>query len=77
MIDAIVGAVIMVVATTSLMYSIEISVKAFEEAGRYDLNTSERELLEDFGLDEVGIKFFLDKNINVDKSRMQWGGIVE
>ena len=73
MIDAIVGAVIMVVATSSLVYAIEVSVRAFDEAGRYDLNSSERQLLKDFGLDEAGAKSFLDKNINIGKSRMQWG----
>lgn len=72
MIDAIVGAVIMVVATTSLVYSIEVSVMAFDDAGRYKLNSSERKLLEDYGLDELARKSFWDKNINVDKSRMQW-----
>ena len=73
MIDAIVGAVIMVVATSSLVYAIEVSVRAFDEAGQYDLNSSEKELLENFGLDEAGIKSFQDGNINIDKSRMQWG----
>ena len=73
MIDAIVGAVIMVVATSSLVYAIEVSVRAFDEAGRYDLNSSEKQLLENFGLDEAGMKSFEDRNINMDKSRMQWG----
>ena len=73
MIDAIVGAVIMVVATSSLVYAIEVSVRAFDEAGRYDLNSSEKQLLENFGLDEAGIKSFQDRNIKIDKSRMQWG----
>jgi hypothetical protein len=72
MIDAIVGAVIMVVATTSLVYSIEVSVRAFDDAGRYKLNSSERKLLESFGLDDDQVKSFWDKNINIDKSRMQW-----
>lgn len=77
MIDAIVGAVIMVVATTSLVYSIEVSVKAFDEAGRYGLNSSERKLLEDFGLSDGEIKSFFERNINIDKSRMQWRENVE
>jgi hypothetical protein len=72
MIDAIVGAVIMVVATTSLVYAIEVSVKAFDEAGRYDLNSSEKQLLRGVGLvDEAGWDSFYEKNIH--KSRMQWG----
>ena len=72
MIDAIVGAVIMVVATSSLVYSIEVSVMAFDEAGRYDLNSSERDLLERLGFDGDQMQSFMDKNINIDKSRMQW-----
>ena len=68
MIDAIVGAVIMVVATSSLVYAIEVSVRAFDEAGRYDLNSSEKQLLENFGLDEAGMKSFQDRNIKIDKS---------
>ena len=48
MIDALVGAVIMVVATTSLVYSLEVAQKAFAEAGRYPLNASEERLLKDF-----------------------------
>ena len=73
MIDAIVGAVIMVVATTSLVYSIGVSVKAFDEAGRYDLNSYEKQLLRGVGLDEAGIKYFQRENIKSDKYPMQWG----
>ena len=71
MIDALVGAVIMVVATTSLVYSIEVAQKAFAEAGRYPLNTSEERLLKDFGLDERAIKGFWQNNIA--NSKDQWG----
>ena len=71
MIDALVGAVIMVVATTSLVYSIEVAQKAFAEAGRYPLNASEERLLKDFGLDEGEIKGFWQKNIA--NSKDQWG----
>ena len=42
MLDAVVGAVIMVVATTSLLYSIELAERAFDQAGRYPLNSDER-----------------------------------
>ena len=48
MIDAIVGAVIMVVATSSLVYAIEVSVRAFDQAGQYNLNSSEKQLLENY-----------------------------
>ena len=51
MIDAVVGAVIMVVATTSLLYSIEVAEKAFAQVGQYPLNAEERELLKNVGLD--------------------------
>ena len=50
MLDAVVGAVIMVVATSSLLYSIEVAEKAFDQAGRYSLNEGERELLQRVGL---------------------------
>jgi len=46
MLDAVVGAVIMVVATTSLLLAIEISEDAFSAAGRYPLNDDERVLLD-------------------------------
>ena len=45
MLDAIVGAVIMVVATTSLLYSIEVAERAFDQSGQYPLNENEREAL--------------------------------
>ena len=46
MLDAVVGAVIMVVATTSLLLAIEISEDAFNAAGRYPLNDDEQVLLD-------------------------------
>ena len=70
MIDALVGAVIMVVATTSLLYSIEVAEKAFDQAGQYSLNNSERKLLEDFGLDKDASNNFWSRNIR--ESRRQW-----
>ena len=64
MLDALVGAVIMVVATTSLLYSIEVSQKAFSEAGRYPLSKSERNVLSDVGLVEpVSQDEFLLNNV--------------
>ena len=50
MIDAVVGAVIMVVATTSLLYSIELAERAFDQAGRYPLNSDERGVLSNVGV---------------------------
>ena len=71
MIDALLGAVIMVVATTSLLYSIEVAEKAFKEAGRYPLNKTERKLLDDFGLDDAAKDQFWENNIR--HSWDQWG----
>ena len=45
MLDAVVGAVIMVVATTSLFLAIEVAEDAFRAAGRYPLNDEEELLL--------------------------------
>ena len=66
MLDAVVGAVIMVVATSSLLYSIEVAEKAFDQAGRYSLNEDERELLQRVGLSSGAAqeKFWLE-NISV------------
>lgn len=50
MVDAVVGSVIMVVATTSLVFAIEVAEKAFDEAGRYPLNQDERTVLESVGI---------------------------
>ena len=50
MIDAVVGAVIMVVATTSRLYAIECAERAFNEAGRYPLSVDEKEVLRKVGI---------------------------
>ena len=50
MVDAIVGAVIMVVSTTSLLLAIEVAEDTFRAAGRYPLNEDELMLLD--GLSE-------------------------
>lgn len=71
MLDALLGAAIMVVATTSLLYSIEVAEKAFKDAGRYPLNNAERKLLDDFGLDDAAKTQFWDRNIR--SSWDQWG----
>ena len=63
MLDAVVGAVIMVVATTSLVYSIEIAERAFDQAGRYPLNSDEREILRNIGLDNKSAELFWRENI--------------
>ena len=47
MVDALVGAVIMVVATTSILLAVEVAEDAFRGAGRYPLNDDEQLVLED------------------------------
>ena len=63
MLDAVVGAVIMVVATTSLLYSIEVAERAFDQAGRYSLNSDEREVLRSVGFDKNEAELFWRLNI--------------
>ena len=63
MLDAVVGAVIMVVATTSLLYSVEVAERAFAQAGRYPLNSDEREVLRDVGLGNSEVELFWLQNI--------------
>ena len=46
MFDALVGAVIMVVATTSLLLAVEVAEDAFRVAGRYPLNDDEQLVLD-------------------------------
>ena len=46
MVDAVVGAVIMVVATTSLLLAVEVAEDAFRAAGRYPVNDDEQVLLD-------------------------------
>ena len=64
MIDAVVGAVIMVVATTSLLYAIEVAEKAFSQSGRYPLNMDERTVLESVDLIGDDAEEFWQDNLN-------------
>ena len=50
MVDAVVGSVIMVVATTSLLFAIEVAEQAFDQAGRYPLNAEEKTVLDSVGI---------------------------
>ncbi len=61
----------MVVATTSLVYSLEVAQKAFAQAGRYPLNSSEKSLLRGFGLSSDSSDQFWQDNIFT--GRDQWG----
>ena len=46
MLDAVVGAVIMLVASTSLFMAVEVVEDAFRAAGRYPLNDDEQLVLD-------------------------------
>ena len=72
MLDAVVAAVIMVVATTSLVYSIEIAERAFDQAGRYPLNSDEREVLRNIGLDNNSAELFWRENIKDAPREVGW-----
>ena len=45
MLDAVVGAVIMVIAATSLLSAVEVIEKAFADAGRQELSRREHSLI--------------------------------
>lgn len=49
MLDAVVGSVIMVIATTSLFAAVEVIEKGFADSGRQPLSRREEELLERVG----------------------------
>ena len=49
MLDAIVGAVIVVVATSALVLAIEVAEQSLDSAGRQPLNSAELELLQRAG----------------------------
>ena len=51
------------VATTSLLYSIEVAERAFDQAGQYPLNDNEREDLRRAGLDNDAADLFFQGNI--------------
>ena len=63
MLDAVVGALIMVVATTSLLYSVEVAERAFAQAGRYPLNSDEKEVLRGVGFGDSEAELFWRQNI--------------
>ena len=72
MLDAVVGAVIMVVATSSLLYSIDVAEKAFDQAGKHPLSKRERELLQNIGKNsDLEQDTFWKENISVAPEK--WG----
>lgn len=64
MLDAVVGAVIVVAATVALALAVEVGQKSFLSAGRYPLNKAEIRLLESAGLSDP--KSISDLNKDLD-----------
>ena len=63
MVDAIVGGVIMVVATTSLFLAIDVAERAMNSSGRYCLSESEKITLSHAGLSEGEMDIFWIQNL--------------
>ena len=63
MVDAVVGAAIMVVAATSLLFAVELSEKAFRGSGYYPLSSEEERVLRQVGLPEVEFSQFSVDNL--------------
>lgn len=53
MLDAVVGALIVVVATSALVLAIEVAEQSINEAGRQPLNSSEMEILQRAGRSDL------------------------
>ena len=65
MLDPIVGGVIMVMATTSLLLAIEVAEKAINSAGRYCLTSDEKIVLVRAGLvSEDAMNIFWSENLS-------------
>ena len=69
MLDAVIGAVIMVVATTSLVSALEVLEQSFVDSARHPLTQSEVQILERVGLDnqEDRDQFYADNLQNLPK----------
>ena len=69
MLDAVIGAVIMVVATTSLISALEVLEQSFVDSARHPLTQSEVQILERVGLDnqEDRDQFYADNLQNLPK----------
>ena len=63
MIDVVVGGVIIVTATSSLLMALDLAQKAFDESGRYPLTTEEKDILVRAGIDRDDTEDFYVKNI--------------
>ena len=68
MLDAVVGAVIMVVATTSLLSALEVLEQSFNDSARHPLTQIEEQILERAGIDEQDWdQFYADNLQNLPK----------
>ena len=68
MLDAVVGAVIMVIATTSLLSAVEVIETVFAKAGRQQLSVPEEQLLERIGKsDDEKLQFWQDSISNLPR----------
>ena len=63
MIDAVVGVVVMVTATASLMAALEVTQQAIRAAGRYPLTSDEKEILRRLGKGNVEQQDFWSLNL--------------
>ena len=69
MIDAVVGSVIMVVATTSLVLAVEVSEKAFRQSGYQPLSQQEERLVDSIPPPFPHSKSFQSSNVNLFRSK--------
>ena len=68
MLDAVVGALIMVIATTSLLSAVEVIETVFAQAGRQQLSVPEEQLLERVGKsDDEKLQFWQDSISNLPR----------
>ena len=68
MLDAVVGAVIMLIATTSLLSAVEVIDTVFAQAGRQELTVAEEQLLERIGKSEnERLQFWKDSISNLPR----------
>ena len=68
MLDAVVGAVIMLIATTSLLSAVEGIETVFAQAGRQELTVAEEQMLERIGKSEnESLQFWQDSISNLPR----------
>ena len=63
MIDAVIGVIIAVTATTALLLAVQMSESAFQEAGRSPLSEDETELLINAGYDTPEARLGLEDDL--------------